>query len=186
MMLYRHANGIDNRKVEPPDEAKSISRETTFAQDTLDRRILQAILRYLSERVGSELRQQNKQAKSVALKLRYSDFTTINRSHSSSEAIDSDDAIFTTAARLLDKALAGKQKPVRLIGVEVSHLISDAKQLYLFDFSTQRQERLNKAIDRIRKKYGFDSIQTGRTLALKDIFVSDSKGYQLNTPSLSR
>jgi DNA polymerase-4 len=186
MVLYRHANGIDNRKVEPPGEAKSISRETTFAQDTLDHRVLQAILRYLSERVGGELRQQNKQAKSVALKLRYADFTTINRSHSSTVAIDSDDVIFTTAARLLDKALAGKQKPVRLIGVEVSHLVSDAKQLHLFDYSTQRQERLDKAIDRIRKKYGFDSIQTGRTLALKEIFESDSNGYSLNNPSLSR
>ncbi len=186
MVLYRHVNGVDNRKLEPLGEAKSISRETTFAQDTLDRSVLQAILRYLCERVGSELRQQNKQAKSVELKLRYADFTTINRSHSSAEAIDSDDVIFATAARLLDKALAGKQKPVRLLGVGISNLVSDVKQLYLFDYSTQRQERLDKAIDRIRKKYGFDSIQTGRTLALKEIFESDSRGYLLNTPSLSR
>ena len=186
MALYRHANGRDNRKVEPLGEAKSISRETTFAQDTLDRRVLQAILRYLCERVGSELRQQSKQAKSVALKLRYADFNTINRSHSSAEAIDSDDVIFTTATRLLDRVLAGKQKPVRLLGVEVSNLVSDARQLHLFDYSTQRQERLDKAIDHIRKKYGFDSIQTGRTLALKEIFESDNRGYLLNTPSLSR
>lgn len=186
MVLYRHANGIDNRKVEPPDEAKSISRETTFAQDTLDHHVLQAILRYLCERVGSELRQQSKQAKSVSLKLRYNDFTTINRSHSSAEAIDSDDAIFALSTRLLDKALTGKHKPVRLLGIEVANLIGDARQLHLFDYSVQRQERLDSAIDRIRKKYGFDSIQTGRTLALKEIFESDSKGYVLNTPSLSR
>ena len=185
MVLYRQANGVDNRKLEPVGEAKSISRETTFAQDTLDRSVLQAILRYLCERVGSELRQQNKQAKSVELKLRYADFTTINRSHSSAEAIDSDDVIFAIAARLLDKALTGKHKPVRLLGVGTSNLVSDAKQLRLFDYSTQRQERLDKAIDRIRKKYGFDSIQTGRTLALKEIFESDSRGYLLNTPSLS-
>lgn len=186
MMLYRHANGVDNRKLEPSGEAKSISRETTFAQDAMDHHVLQAILRYLCERVGSELRQQNKQAKSVSLKLRYSDFTTINRSRSSAEAIDSDDAIFAATARLLDKALAGKHKPVRLLGVEVANLVGDARQLHLFDYSAQRQERLDKTIDRIRKKYGFDSIQTGRTLALKEIFESDSKGYVMNTPSLSR
>ena len=186
MVLYRHANGIDNRKVEQRGEVKSISRETTFAQDTLDRRILHAILRYLCERVGAELRQQNKQAKSVSLKLRYADFDTINRSHSSREAIDSDDIIFATAAQLMDKALAGKQKLVRLLGVEVASLVSDARQLSLFDQKTQRQERLDKAIDRIRNKYGFSSIQTGRTFALKDLFESDSKGYSLHTPSLSR
>lgn len=186
MALYRHANGIDNRRVEARGEVKSISRETTFAEDTLDRRVLHAILRYLCERVGADLRQQNKQAKSVSLKLRYADFDTINRSHSSKEAFDSDDIIFATAAHLLDKALAGKQKLVRLVGVEVANLVSDAKQLYLFDYQAQRQERLDKAIDRIRKKYGFSSIQTGRTLALKDIFESDKKGYSLHTPSLSR
>jgi len=186
MVLYRHANGRDNRKVESLGEAKSISRETTFAQDTLDLKLLRAILRYLSERVGSELRQQNKQAKNVALKLRYSDFNTVNRSHSSAEAIDSDDAIFTTVSGLLDKVMAGKQKPVRLLGVEVSNFVADARQLHLFDRNTQRQERLDKAIDQIRKKYGFDAIQTGRTLALKEIFESDSKGYVLYTPSLSR
>jgi DNA polymerase-4 len=186
IVLYRHANGIDNRRIEPHGEAKSISRETTFAQDTLDRSVLQAILRYLCERVGAELRQQNKQAKSITLKLRYADFDTINRSHSSAEAVDSDEVIFTTAARLLEKALAGKQKLVRLVGVEVSNLVGDAKQLPLFDYRSQRQERLDKAIDRIRTKYGFSSIQTGRTLALKDIFQSENKGYVLHTPSLSQ
>jgi DNA polymerase-4 len=186
MALYRYANGIDNRKIEAPGGAKSISRETTFAQDTMDRRVLQAILRYLCERVGSELRQQGKQAKSVSLKLRYADFNTINRSHSSAEAVDSDNAIFTVVAWLLEKALAGKPKPVRLVGVEVSNLLGDAKQLQLFDYKSERQERLDKEIDRIRKRFGFGSIQTGRTLALKEIFESEKKGLVLNTPSLSR
>ncbi len=186
MTLYRHANGIDNRKLESPGEAKSISRETTFAQDTLDRRVLHAILRYLCERVTAELRQQNKQAKTVSLKLRYADFDTINRSHSSKEATSSDDTIFATAVQLLEKALAAKQKLVRLLGVEVSNLVGDAQQLCLFDVNVQRQERFDKAIDRIRKKYGFNAIQSGRTLALRDPSDSDSKGYTPYTPSLSR
>jgi DNA polymerase-4 len=186
MMLYRHANGIDNRKLELPGEAKSISRETTFAQDTLDRRVLHAILRYLCERVSAELRQQNKQAKTVSLKLRYADFDTVNRSHSSKEATSSDDTIFATAVQLLGKALAAKQKLVRLLGVEVSNLVGDAQQLCLFDVNAQRQERFDKAIDRIRNKYGFNAIQSGRTLALRDPSDSDSKGYTPYTPSLSR
>jgi hypothetical protein len=56
----------------------------------------------------------------------------------------------------------------------------------MLDTSAQRQEQLNKAIDRIRKKYGFTAIQTGRTLKLKDIFPEGGEGYTLQTPSLSR
>jgi len=186
LSLYRHANGIDNRKIEPSDDAKSISRETTLAEDTLDSHVLQAILRYLCERVGAELRRQNKQAKCISLKLRYSDFDTINRSRSSAVTTDSDDVIFTTALRLLNGAISVKQKLVRLLGVEVSNLTGDGKQLQLFDYKLQRQERLDKAFDRIRKKYGFNSIQTGRTLALKDIFETEKKDFVLHTPSLSR
>ena len=86
----------------------------------------------------------------------------------------------------LDKALAGKQKEVRLIGVEVSNFIDNSKQLRLFDFGAQRQERLDKTIDNIRKKYGFNKVQTGRTMVLKEIFESKDSGYKLGTPSLSR
>jgi len=186
VMIHHYANGVDNRKVEPPGEAKSISRETTFAQDTLDRQLLQAILRYLCERVGAELRHQNKRARSIALKLRYADFETISRSLSCEGATDADEVIFAGAVRLLDRALAGKQKLVRLLGVEVSNLVSDGKQLYMLDSMPQRLEHLDRAIDRIRKKYGFSSIQTGRTLALKDIFAHDKGDYILETPSLSR
>lgn len=186
MMIHHYANGIDNRKVEPPGEAKSISRETTFAQDTSDRRLLQAILRYLCERVGAELRRQNKQAKSITLKLRYADFETISRSLSSKEATDADESIFAGAVRLLDRALVGKRKAVRLLGVGVSNLGGEGKQLYLLDCMSQRSKHLDKAIDRIRRKYGFTSIQTGRTLALKDIFPADKGDYILETPSLSR
>ena len=66
--LYQYANGVDNRKVKPPREAKSISREATFARDISDRRLLQAIVHYLCERVGAELRRHNKQARSITLK----------------------------------------------------------------------------------------------------------------------
>jgi hypothetical protein len=56
----------------------------------------------------------------------------------------------------------------------------------MLDSSAQRLEKLNKTIDRIRKKYGFTAIQTGRTLLLKDIFPETERGYTLHTPSLSR
>jgi DNA polymerase-4 len=186
VMIHHYANGIDNREVEPPGEAKSISRETTFAEDTLDRAFLQAILRYLCERVGAELRQESKHARTITLKLRYADFETITRRISSKEVTDADEVIFAGAVKLLDQALARKRKLVRLLGVGVSNLISYGKQLYLLDSRPQRLWHLDKAIDRIRKKYGFTAIQTGRTLLLKDIFASREGDYILETPSLSR
>jgi len=185
-LLRSYARGIDDRKVELPSAAKSISRETTFGKDTKDRSLLKATLCYLSERVGSNLRQQSKQARCVALKLRYADFTTITRSHTLTRASDTDRTISDTGLKLLNKALAQEKQPIRLIGIGVSNLTEPARQLDMLDSSAQRLEQLNKAVDRIRKKYGFTAIQTGRTLLLKDIFPETEGGYTLHTPSLSR
>ncbi len=185
-VLYRFANGIDDRKVEPPGAAKSISRETTFARDTRNRSFLKATLRYLGDRVGADLRQQGKQARCVTLKLRYADFTTITRSHTIPHPIDSDEMIFDTGARILDVALSLEKQPVRLIGIGVSSLVESGGQLAILDSEAQRLARLNKAVDRIRSKYGFTAIQTGRTLQLKDIFPETEKSNNLHTPSLSR
>ncbi len=185
-VLHRFANGIDDREVEPPATAKSISRETTFSKDTRDRPLLKATLHYLGERVGAELRQRGKRARCITLKLRYADFTTITRRHSLSQSSDSDQTIFDTGLGLLNKALAEERQAVRLIGIGVSNLVESGKQLDMLDASRERQEQLDRAIDRIRKKYGFTAIQTGRTLKLKDVFPQSDEGYTLQTPSLSR
>lgn len=183
--LYRYANAIDDRKVEPAGETKSMSRETTFAEDTLDQSFLEATLRYLCERVGAELRSRGKQARCVTLKLRYADFKTISRSFTLKETTDSDEFIFTTALQLLYKALNWRRKLVRLLGIEVSHL-SEGKQLSLLNSSVERLAHLDRTIDRIRRKYGFTSIQIGRTLSLKEVFTTEKGDYVLGTPSLSR
>jgi len=185
-LLYHYAKGIDDREIELPSAAKSISRETTFGKDTKDRSLLKATLRYLSERVGTELRQQGKQAKCVTLKLRYADFTTITRRHTLRQSDNTDQTIFDTGLQLLKKELWREKQPVRLIGIGVSNLVEPSKQLDMLDSSAQRREQLDKTIDRIRRKYGFTAIQTGRTLRLKDIFPPGEEGYTLQTPSLSR
>jgi DNA polymerase-4 len=184
--LHRSANGIDDRKVETSGAAKSISRETTFGKDTRNRVYLKATLRYLGERVGADLRRQGKQARSINLKLRYADFTTLTRSHTPPQATDGDLMIFQTGLKLLDKALAAEKQPVRLIGIGVSNLVEAGGQLAMLDSSAQRQVQLNKTIDRIRQKYGFTSIQTGQTLLLKDLYSEKNKDYNLHTPSLPR
>jgi len=185
-LIHRHANGLDDRKVVPPSPTKSISRETTFGQDTKDRSLLEATLRYLSERVGAELRQREKQARCVTLKLRYADFTTITRRRTLGESSNSDQIIFNTGLKLLNRARAQEKQPIRLVGIGISSLVEPGRQLGMLDSSARRMEQLNKAIDHIRNKYGFTAIQTGRTLLLKEIFPTKEDGYTLNTPSLSR
>jgi DNA polymerase-4 len=132
------------------------------------------------------LRSKNKRARCVTLKLRYGDFNTITRRKTLSQSTDSDQTIFETGQGLLKRALAGEKRAVRLIGIGVSELVEAGRQLDMMDSSAQRQEQLNKAIDRIRRKYGFTAIQTGRTLKLKEIFPDTDEGYRLQTPSLSR
>jgi len=167
--MKRHANGIDDSQVLPPGEAKSISRETTFGEDTHDRSFLEDILWVQSEKVGADLRKTGKQAKCVTLKLRYADFSTITRSYTLQESIDGDRTIFKTGVELLDKALAVERRAVRLIGIGVSHLVEASQQSNLFASSNKRLEELNRVIDRIRDRYGFTAIQSARAIRLKDI-----------------
>jgi len=167
LWLREHAGGIDNSPVEMRSEAKSISRETTFEKDTMDTAFLKATLRYFAEKLGADLRESNKKARTVTLKLRYEDFETVNRSLTPHEAMNLDDAIFQSGVSLLEKALGKKYKPVRLIGLEVSNLVAGETQLSLFDADVKRLEKVDRAIDYIRDKYGFDAIQTGYTLELK-------------------
>ncbi|MDD5287786.1 MAG: DNA polymerase IV [Dehalococcoidales bacterium] len=185
-MLRCFASGIDNRRVLPPSAAKSISRATTFPKDTRDNIFLEATLRYLTERVGAELRGQSRQAKCVSMKLRYADFTTITRNKSLPQATDADQTIFEVGVELLKRALMADKQLVRLVGIGVSNLMEPGEQLAMFDNTVRRLERLNQAIDRIRLKYGFTAIQTGRTFHLKDLFPENDGVYTLTTPSLAR
>jgi len=185
-VLYRYARGIDDREVTPPQAAKSISRETTFDKDTLDVEFLKATLRYLSERVGAELRDNGRRARCVTFKLRYSDFDTISRSRTVKESINTDGAIFDIGVELLDKALSQRRQLVRLIGIGVSSLTGEERQLSLLDPTVGREEHLDRAIDRLRQKYGFTAIQRGRTMQLRQVFPTEKGGYTLSTPSLSR
>jgi len=185
-LIHDHANGIDERKIEPHATAKSISRETTFSRDTRDTTLVQATLRYLSERVGSELRQKGMLARCITLKLRDANFTTVTRQQTLPQPADADQAIFETGLKLLKNEIPRSKQAFRLIGIGVSNLVEVGKQPDMLDSTGQRLEQLNAAIDRIRKKYGFTAIQTGRTLQLRDIFPESDDGYSLHTPSLSR
>ena len=166
VVIHRYANGIDDRRVEAPGEAKSISKQTTLAQDTLDRHFLEANLHHLCQQVSAELRSRDKQATCITLKLRYADFKRITRQVTLKEASNVRQVIFAAALRLLSQVLAQKGKPVRLIGIRVSSLSGKERQLHMFDSETEKLEHLDKAIDQIRRKYGPTSIKAGKDISI--------------------
>lgn len=165
--LRNFALGIDDRPVEARGEAKSMSRETTFSEDTLDRDFLLATLYHLTERVGADLRSHDRLARSITLKLRYTDFTTVTRSQTFQSGIDADQSIFETGKKLLIQTLTARKQPVRLIGIALSEFVPVTRQLNMLDDKAARLAELNRAVDRIRERYGFKAIQTGRTAGLE-------------------
>lgn len=183
LTLHHHAQGLDDSSIEPPAEAKSISRSTTFERDTLDLAFLESILGYLTERVGAELRQGSRLAHCISLKLRYADFDTISRQQQLKQAADSDEAIFAVARGLLHRQLAQRRQLVRLVGVEVSHL-ARGRQLDLWQGRSWAS--LYPVLDKLRGKYGFTVLQRGRTFALTQVLAQEEGDYLLHTPALSR
>jgi DNA polymerase-4 len=164
-VIHSYAKGIDDREVEAPGEAKSISQELTFARDTLDCNFLEASLHNLCQDVCQDMRRQNKRTKCIAIKLRYADFKTITRQVTLQEASNVTPVVFATAQQLLSKALAQRGKPIRLIGIRISSLVGEGKQLSLFDSGIEKPEHLDKAIDKIRRKYGSTAIKTGNGIS---------------------
>ncbi len=161
--IGQRARGIDSSAVAGGEGRKSVSREGTFNEDISSNTKLRSVLRAFSESVGSQLREGHWRARTVSLKLRFGDFTTISRGATLSRPVNSDDAIYDAAAALLTKARGADGRPVRLIGVGATNLVGDSHQLSLVPAVAERQESISAAIDQMRKKYGRSSIQTGRT-----------------------
>lgn len=154
--VWRLAQGIDDRKVIPDREAKSISHETTFATDQDDADVLRAWGLELAEQVASRLRRNQLKGKTVQIKLRFSDFRTITRAHTLSQPTNITHEIWDTVAKLLDGALPKRRLPIRLLGVGVSGFESRGeKQLSLFpDESRERDTKLDSVRDQINAKFG--------------------------------
>ncbi len=160
--LWRAAHGLDDSPVTPEHEARSLSREETFARDIADATVLHRELLRLSDQVAWRLRRHGLQGRTVALKLRYADFTTLTRQTTLPEQTDSAPVIYAQALALFEGVW--NRRPVRLLGVGVSGLTQAGRQLRLFEQADRRQEQLEAALDRIRAKYGERAIQRAALL----------------------
>jgi len=159
--LARRACGVDNSPVTTEREVKSISQETTFARDVRDDKLVANTLRELSAEVGHRLRQADIAGTTVKIKLRWPDFTTLSRQITMSQPTDQDEEIYHLALDLLGK-VREKGKAVRLIGVGVSGLGVPLRQLEFWSADSEKSHRLQEALDRVRSKYGEQSIRRGK------------------------
>ena len=163
--LYRKARGVCDSPVLRRDDTRSISRETTLEEDSTDPAFLESTLSWLVEKTASQLREEGLRARCVSLKMRYSDFKTVTRSHTLADAACEDHVIFDTVVGLLRKLFTRRTR-VRLIGVALTSLTAGVPpQMELFENLDAKQWRkLYRGIDRIRDKYGFRSILRGSSV----------------------
>lgn len=152
-ILFDKASGIDPAGVQPSEGAKSCSAENTFDRDLSDRESLRTWLLGQSERVGEDLRRHGYKGRTVTLKVKFSDFSQITRSHSLDAPTCETAVIFETAVRLLGKV--NLHRAVRLIGVGVSNFNARPRQLSLLDEPVpEASPQLDEAVDAIRQRFG--------------------------------
>ncbi len=160
-MMWKHANGMDDRPVIAEREVKSVSNEHTFNQNTTDEREIREILLFLSEKVAHRLRKQKLLAKTIIFKVRYEDFTTRIHHTTLNKPTRLGKTIFSEVIAHVEMIM-GSNHSIRLLGVGAAQLISAVEeQTSLFDDNENKHNRVSDAMDTILQKYGTGSIQRG-------------------------
>lgn len=163
--LWHLARGLDTRRVNRDEKLKSISKETTFLEDTTDPDLLDGHIWRLAEQVADRAKAKHLSGRTVTLKLKRGDFQLVSRRHALSDPTQLADRIYRAARDLFDKA--GTQGPFRLIGVGISDLApEDQADLSqdLLDPDSRLRAAAERATDAIRAKFGADAIIKGRAL----------------------
>ncbi|MGN7252573.1 DNA polymerase IV [Arthrobacter sp. SAFR-014] len=163
--VHRLSWGIDSRTVTPVRVEKSIGAEETFALDTADDALLHRELLRLSHRTAERLRASGLVARTVALKLRYADFSTVTRSRTVHTPLDSAQLIYAVAIQLLE-SLGSRPLMVRLVGVRAEQLEAAAQtslQLSL-DRRDDNWRAAEQALDKVAEKFGSKSVLPARLL----------------------
>jgi DNA polymerase-4 len=163
--LYHLARGEDRRRVSRDEKVKSISKETTFFEDTADADVLDGHLWRLAEQVADRAKAKALSGRTVTLKLKKGDFQLISRRHALSDPTQLTDRIYRAARELFQPEVA--KGPFRLIGVGIADLAPEAEADLLGDLldpDAQRRAKAERATDAIRAKFGPDAIVKGRSL----------------------
>jgi DNA polymerase IV len=155
--FWQLANGCDDRAVVSGQEAKSVSNEVTFDEDTADRKTIESALLNLCENVSRRLREAGTRARTVTLKIRLQGFKTYTRSETIPCPTNFTDELYLEIKKLYNGFQT--RSKIRLVGVKCSGLTLGAADADLFSGSGKiKKEKIHNAIDRIREKFGDESI----------------------------
>ena len=160
--IYRLANGRDKREVISDAKAKSISSESTFIEDISNKETLIAYLSHLTEQVTARLREKDRKGKTVNIKIRSHDFTTITRSKSLAQSSNQTEEIWRVAKSLFNAALPAGQVSIRLLGVGVSGFSNDTTHQGDLFSEESKYDELDELTDEINKRFGKLKIHRGR------------------------
>jgi DNA polymerase-4 len=166
LALAGKAQGLDaggwfDSEIGERGDPKSISHEHTFNEDTRDTEQVEATLTHLAEKVSRRLREHGLHARTIQLKLRYSDFTTITRAHSLAAPTQLDIELIEQSRKLL-RDNWDRREAIRLIGIQTTGFEKETGQLDLMDGG--RNERWRQALtaaDKLRDKYGESAVSLG-------------------------
>ena len=183
--IWERARGLDGREVLLPSTPKSVSRETTIEGGTIDTEFLGGLIEYLSERIGSTLREYGKQARIIGLRIRYVDQFLAHQTVRISKPTNDERELLVTAKDLFGR-LFTRRVAVRLVGVSVTNLETDKRQHELFDTNANRRWYLNRGLDSVRGRYGWNAVFYGKGLELREHYATKPNGLVLSTPCLSR
>lgn len=165
------ANGIDGSKViRERVESKGIGNSTTLPKDVTTEEEAKKVLLSLAETVGSRLRKEGMKAKMVSVEIKYHTFQSVSHQKQLLKTTSIDKVLYETACELFRELWNGE--PIRLLGIRTSKLEDEAEpaQMSIFDYQEQlesesikdeKHQKLDKALDQIRKKYGKDAIVRG-------------------------
>jgi DNA polymerase-4 len=168
--LYRKARGEDAYEFFVDAEPKSISHNHTFGEDTVDVELMATTLSHLAQKSAKRLRDAGLFARTITVTIRYASFRTITRGKTLPEATNLDTLILATSKQLFEEHRDRKQK-IRLLGVHLSSLEAAAasgRQMEMLDPERRRKlERLSRAADKLRDRFGFSKVQFGGSLERK-------------------
>jgi DNA polymerase-4 len=171
--LYRKARGGDSYEFVIDAEPKSISHNHTFGEDTDDTDALGAMLSHLSQKACKRLREAGLATRTLTLTIRYAGFDTYTRSKTLAAPAQLDADIFAVFQKLF-REHRNQRRKIRLLGVSLGGLTHGADQLDLLSAERRAKlEKLTRATDHLRDRFGFDSVQFGGSIRSADSAIPD-------------
>ena len=163
-MLWEFANGIDRSRVQSePVENKGVGNSVTLSEDLTEEGQVWPVLRKLAESVGRRLRKSGQKAGMVSVEMKYHTFQRTSHQQQLMRPGNEDEILYRTAKKLFREMWNGE--PIRLLGIRTSKLVEaeEPEQLSLFDLGkeSEKQKRLNEAMDSIRSRFGEGAIRRG-------------------------